>query len=154
MKMLIALLMTLLTASHAQAASDISAAYCRRAGTDDQLRPVPANLVSAFQRAFDLHAPAEYVIHTGSLRCADGVLLGCTTGANLPCGKADTRRDIPGADTWCRDNHDPSMIPAYVTGHASIYEWRCEGGRAVPVRQVQALDPHGFVAQYWRPLAP
>ena len=148
MRLLIALVLTLLTASHAQAATGISAAYCRRVGTDDRAQPVPANLVAAFQRAFDLHAPTDYVIHTSSLRCANGVLLGCTTGANLPCGKADTRRDIPGADAWCRDKHDPSMIPAYVTGHASIYAWRCEDARAVPVRQVQQVDPRGFVAQY------
>lgn len=151
MRLLGALLWTVAITSSAQA-SGISAAYCRRIGTDDALRPVPATMVPAFQRAFDLHAPADYVLHTGSLRCADGVLLGCTTGANLPCGKADTRRDIPGADAWCAENHDPPMIPAYVTGHASIYAWECHGHRAVPAQQVQTVDKQGFVAQYWRPL--
>lgn len=137
------------------AGAEMSAAYCRRVGTDDRVRPLPAELIPAFRRAFDLqHAPADYIAHTGFVRCADGVVMGCGVGANLPCGKADTRRDIPGADTWCRDNGDPAMIPAYVTGHASIYEWRCEGGRAVPVRQVQAVDARGFVARFWRKLDP
>ncbi len=154
MRLLAAVVLVVATASSAQA-SGISAAYCRRVGTDDQVRPVPAELIAAFRRAFDLqHAPAEYIAHTGFVRCADGVVMGCGVGANLPCGKADTRRDIPGADRWCRDNGDPAMIPAYVTGHASIYEWQCEGGRAVPVRQVQAADARGFVARFWRPLGP
>lgn len=153
MKLLATSLLILMAASSARA-HGISAAYCRRVGTDDALHSVPAELVPAFQHAFHLHAPAEFVLHTGSLRCASDALLGCTTGANLPCGKADTRRDIPGADAWCRDNHDPPMIPAYVTGHASIYEWRCEHSHAVPVRQVQTVDPRGFVAQNWRLLTP
>ncbi len=93
-------------------------------------------------------------MRTGFVRCADGAVLGCGVGANLPCGPADTRRDIPGADAWCRENHDPAMIPAYVTGHASIYAWRCEAGRAVPVKPVARVDAQGFVAAYWRRLRP
>lgn len=131
-----------------------AAAYCRRVGTDDRLRPVPPALVPAFQRAFGLHAPAGYIEHNSYIRCAHGVVLGCTVGANLPCGPADPRRDIPGADAWCRKNGDPAVIPAYVTGHASLYAWRCEAGRAVPVRQVARADDQGFVARYWRRVAP
>lgn len=132
-----------------------AAAVCRPGETDAAARPLPSSLLPAFRRAFGLeHAPAEYVLHTGFVRCAGGVPLGCGIGANLPCGPADTRRDIPGADAWCRENGNPPLIPAYVTGHASIYAWRCEAGRAVPVRQVAHADAQGFVAKYWRKLEP
>lgn len=142
-----------LTPARTEAAGpEISAAYCKQVGTDDHLHHVPPALVPAFQRAFGLHAPPQYVERSGFVRCAHGVLLGCGTGANLPCGPADTRRDIPGADTWCRENADPEIIPAYVTGHASIYAWHCQGGHAVPVRRIAELDDRGFVARYWKPL--
>jgi hypothetical protein len=126
--------------------------YCRRVGTDDTLRPLPASLVPQFLRQFGLHMPAEYAQRTGYIRCDGGKVLGCSVGANLPCGPSDTRRDIPGADAWCRENHDPDVIPAYVTGHASIYAWQCQGGRAVPVRQVAHPDDRGFIAEYWKRL--
>lgn len=125
---------------------------CRHLGTDDRLRPLPPALLPQFLRRFGPHMPADYALATGWIRCADGKVLGCSTGANLPCGKADTRRDIPGADAWCRAHHDPAVIPAYVTGHATLYAWRCRGGRAVPVRQVARPDRRGFVAGYWKRL--
>jgi hypothetical protein len=141
-----------LIAAQGARAAESPATYCRLVGTDDTLRPLPPSLVPQFQRAFGAHMPAEYAERSGYIRCDNGIVLGCTVGANLPCGPADTRRDIPGADAWCRRNHDPDMIPAYVTGHASIYAWRCAGGRAVPVRQVAHVDNRGFVAEYWRRL--
>ena len=56
----------------------------------------------------------------------------CTVGANLPCGKANTYCDpSAGVVQWCRDNPDASVVPAVATGHDTIYEWRCQGGRAV-----------------------
>jgi hypothetical protein len=56
--------------------------------------------------------------------------MGCMVGANLVCDKADQRR-AAGA-TWCRENPGATVIPMAATGHATIYEWSCNGRNAVP----------------------
>ena len=55
------------------------------------------------------------------------------TGANLPCGKMNTARDNQGADDYCRANPDVDVVPAFATGHDTIYSYRCAGGRPVIV---------------------
>ncbi len=142
---------TLLLAGAAARAEDL-AGYCRRVGTDDVTRPLPAALVPQFLRAFGLDLPPEVAGRTGLLRCEGGRILACNIGANLPCGRADTRRSIPAADAWCRENRGADPVPAYVTGHASVYAWRCRDGRAEPAAQVAHADARGFVAEYWKPL--
>lgn len=114
--------------------------------------PLPSTLLGAFVRAFRL--PSPEAARGAVVRCADGVLMGCGIGANLPCGPADTRRTIPAADIWCEQNPDAAFIPAYVTGHATLYAWRCDGERATIARQVAHADAAGYVAEYWRKLEP
>lgn len=144
-------MLALLLAAAPARAEDV-AALCRRIGTDDAVRKLPRALVPEFLRAFGLDMPAEIAERSGSVRCAEGRVLACNAGANLPCGKADARRDIPAADAWCAANPGSDVVPAYVTGHATLHAWSCQGGRAVPVRQVAHADARGFVAEYWRPL--
>jgi len=77
----------------------------------------------------------------------------CTVGANLPCGKADTKRaPSPGVVKWCRDNPDTEVVPAVATGHDTIYAWRCRGGAPSIVRQTLHVDPRGFIAEFWKAL--
>ncbi len=121
-------------------------------GIGPKPEPLPASLVDAFLRAFGLRAPE--LAQGAVVRCAGGKLLACTPGANLPCGHADTRQDLPPADAWCAQHQDAGWIPAYVTGHATIYAWRCDGPRAVIAGQVAHTDAQGYVAEYWRPLSP
>jgi hypothetical protein len=79
--------------------------YCQQIGTDDALRAIPTSLVPVAVRLFQLDArPAEQLQRSTYFRCANRHVLLCNLGANLPCGKADTRRDIPGADGWCADH--------------------------------------------------
>jgi hypothetical protein len=147
--------LALLCHAPAVRAEEDPAERCRRVGTDDALRPLPPALVPSFLRAFGLERmPAEVAERTAYVRCDGGRTLACSTGANLPCGPADARRDMPEADAWCRANGDAGagVVPAYVVGHATLYAWACRGGRAVPVRQVAHVDRRGFVAEYWRPL--
>jgi hypothetical protein len=126
---------------------------CRRVETDDTLRRLPPVPVPAFLRAFGLERmPAEVAERTAWIRCDGGRVLACGAGANLPCGPADARRELPGADAWCRANGGADVVPAYVAGHATLHLWGCRGDRAVPVRQVAHADRRGFVAEYWRPL--
>lgn len=115
-------------------------------------QPLPPSLLAAFVRAF--HLPTPQAARGAMVRCAGGTLLGCGIGANLPCGLADTRRRIPAAEAWCADHADARFIPAYVTGHATLYAWRCKSERAVAFRQVAHADASGYVAEYWRPLDP
>ena len=62
--------------------------YCQQIRTDDTLRTVPASLVSAVARLFQLEAmPLAQVGRSTYFRCADGQVFVCTVGANLACGK-------------------------------------------------------------------
>ncbi len=139
-------------ASEARAASP--AQYCRQAGTDDTVRPLPASLLPVAVRLFHLEAmPAPQVLRSTYFRCAEGDVWLCNTGANLPCGKADTRRTLPGATAWCSVHPGADFIPMYATGHATIYRWRCNGAKPAIAGTVHSVDRRGFIAQYWKPAA-
>jgi hypothetical protein len=129
-------------------------AVCARVGTDDTPRAIPEGLVAAVNAVFGTRMPVKVAVATTVFRCADGHVLVCTTGANLPCGAADTSRTPgPGAVEWCRTRPSADFIPAFATGHSTIYAWRCENGQARIVRQLQGVDPRGFVARYWKRLS-
>jgi hypothetical protein len=76
--------------------------------------------------------------------------MACTVGANLDCDKADTRRALPGATAWCRDNPGATGIPMAATGRATIYEWSCKGRRAVAGKVAMPIDPQGYIADNWK----
>ena len=135
----------------ASARAETPAQACARAGTDDTTRPIPASLVPTAQRLFGITAPAEAVKRLTLYRCLEGKVLLCTLGANLPCGKANRARSLPGASRFCRQSPGADVIPAYATGHDTIYRWRCEGTKAVPGEAVEALDARGFIARLWKP---
>jgi hypothetical protein len=126
-------------------------AYCRQAGTDDTLREIPASLVPTAVRLFGLsHMPTAIVQHGTYYRCFDSRVFICNVGANLPCGKADTSQNLPPANAWCADNPNSPFIPMYVTGHDTIYDWRCTGTKATPTKTIFHTDPSGFVAEMWK----
>ena len=134
-----------------RAQAESPAAVCRAVGTDDRLRSIPDSLVPAAMRLFHLDAmPADQVRRSTYFRCAQGRALVCTVGANLPCGKANTRRHLPAADAWCADHPASDFIPMYVTGHDTIYEWRCRDGRAAIVRTRFQIDRRGFIRRFWK----
>jgi len=112
-------------------ATDIFA-YCAGVGTAD--KPV-----------LDTAHPGNY------WRCMDGAVYICTVGANIPCDtKADRAKHNVGADSYCRENPDAAIVPAYATGHRTIYEWRCKRGVAAPGRFIARLDRRGFRTDLWR----
>jgi hypothetical protein len=136
-----------------KASAEPPAAYCQRAGTNDTTHPIPEALVPAVNAAFGTRMPASVAMDTTVFRCADHRVIVCTVGANLPCGKADTSRaPNSGAIRWCRDNPDADFVPAAITGHDTIYTWRCHAGAPQIARQTLHVDPHGFVAESWQPL--
>ena len=109
---------------------------------------VPPSLVLVVAAAFNIDKDAAP--NTAFVRCAGARLMGCYVGANLDCGKANTRRMLPGAAAWCRQNPGAANIPMAATGHDTVYEWSCEGTRAVAGRQVMKVDRQGYIADNWK----
>jgi hypothetical protein len=130
-------------------------AFCRSVGTDDTVRAIPDALVPGARKLFHLESmPVDEIRRGTFFRCFEGRVLVCTIGANLPCGKADTRDRLPGTDAWCAENPGSEFIPMAVTGHDTIYRWRCLGTKAAVVGTQFKVDPRGFVVDYWKPLGP
>jgi hypothetical protein len=113
--------------------------------------PVPKDLEAAVASTFGL--PVDVVRGGAFVRCSGAKLLACAVGANLNCGKANTRRSQPGASEFCRANPDADNIPMAATGHDTIYAWRCVGRRAVAGNAVVVVDPDGYDAGNWKEVA-
>jgi hypothetical protein len=153
------IVMLLLGAGSARAADAGLAEQCARLQDDDTIHgyepSLHAGLLSAFSKLFPAspNPPDERAIEAGShIRCMDGRLLACFTGANLPCEKIDRGRANPGAEAFCRDNPSAGGVPAYATGHATIYSYRCVSGRPEIDGTLFTLDRRGFAAELWTPL--
>jgi hypothetical protein len=112
---------------------------------------VPADLLATVAQAFHIdHAVAAT---TAAVRCIGPKLVACYDGANLNCDKADTRRTLPGATTWCREHPGSTNIPMAATGHATIYDWSCSDRRAVAGKIIVTIDPHGYGTDNWIEIA-
>ena len=142
------ILILLLAAEEARAQYAVE--LCREKGTDDDVRPIPQSLVPAAKRVFGLRMPDQQVLHSTVFRCADRRVLLCTYGANLPCGKANSDRDLPGAEAWCRDHPNADFVPRFAIPLGNIYNWGCVGRRPKVLAQIEKIDPGGFVARYWK----
>jgi hypothetical protein len=132
------------------AAANAPRQYCAHVGDDDTSRPVPLSLAPAIKRL--LNISGKYALDTTQYRCASGKVLLCATGANLPCGKANTSTELPGTNDWCKENPNSAFIPMFVTGHDTIYEWHCEGTVAKPGKTIGVVDARGFFVDYWKEL--
>jgi hypothetical protein len=110
--------------------------------------PVPVDLLPAVAKTFDIGV--DVARPAATIRCVGSKLMACYVGANLNCGKADTRRSLPGATAFCRDNPGADSIPMVVTGHDTIFDWRCIGRRAVAGKQNMAVDSQGYIAGNWK----
>jgi hypothetical protein len=97
--------------------------------------------------------PNEQAFQAGAhIRCMDGRLLACFTGANLPCEKMNAARDNKGAEAFCQANPDAPVVPAFATGHDTIYSYRCVGRRAEIAGTTFPPDARGFAATLWAPV--
>jgi hypothetical protein len=88
-------------------------------------------------------------------RCADGQVMACLYGANIPCdSKAFTsRKPTQAVVDYCKQNPDSQFVPMYVTGHETSLSWACHGPRPVVVRS-EAVDAQGYVKAYWKAVSP
>ena len=126
-------------------------AFCSAHETDATTRPIPPALAPAVIAAFAVSMTPAEIATNGVIRCADGHLLACLVGANLNCGKADTRTGNPDASAWCRDHPSADFIPRYAILAGNIYGWRCAAGIPEVVDRIEDIDRHGFVTRYWKP---
>ena len=100
-------------------------------------------------------APAEFQ-KSALWRCMNGQVWICHFGANLPCQeKADTAQTPSTAmKDYCQANPTAEIIPAVVTGRATVYEWQCQAGEPQVIRQIFQVDPRGYLADFWYELTP
>jgi hypothetical protein len=101
-------------------------------------------------------APMEPFVAGTFWRCMDGKVWACFVGANLPCTeKADTSRTpTPDMADFCKANPNSDFIPAYITGRATVYEWRCTNGAPEIVKQIVEPDAQGFQSNIWYEISP
>ncbi len=127
---------------------------CALVTNDDRVRPIPITLVPPARQLFSFSesAPDKYIQKGTSFRCMAGKVWLCNTGANLVCGKADTSRISAGATDFCEQNPGSEVIPMAATGHGTAYEWTCQGKKAVISKQIETVDPRGFIAENWKQL--
>jgi hypothetical protein len=139
-------------------------AYCACVGTVDvpdarYTGPqVPDSVANALRKALNVSTsePADLFARGTSWRCMDGKVYGCNVGANIPCtALANTSREPtqPMLD-FCSANQNADVIPAVVTGHNGIYDWRCNNGAPEIVKQVFQVDPRGYIRDFWYELKP
>jgi hypothetical protein len=132
-------------------AAESAGSLCARRGDDDRVRPIPQSLAAPAREALGLAEPDVELARATVYRCMGGVAWVCNHGANLSCAKANLARVSAGANAWCKANPGSSVVPAYVTGHDTIYSWTCAGATAI-VSHAIPVDKRGFAADQWKPI--
>jgi len=137
-------------------------AYCAAVGTIDAPdtrytgEAVPEGVAQSLQAALKTDMPVDVLSNGTSWRCMDGQVYGCFVGANLPCTDKANIDKTPAQALidFCQDaaNTNAEAIPAAVTGHNTVYSWRCTDGQPEAVDQVFQVDAQGFIADIWYPL--
>ena len=147
--MILALFASSLVLPAPASAAGLAAAYCSD-GAKTNERPLPSKLAAPAAQALDVDVA---IVKTGAYyRCSGGRLLVCAVGANLWCGKADTDTRPARVVAYCRNNADAVLAPMAVTGHATIYAWRCAHGVPEIEPSPMAVDSDGYIADNWREL--
>ncbi|MGD0641722.1 MAG: hypothetical protein ABSC22_13325 [Roseiarcus sp.] len=126
----------------------VAAGYCPDGASHRVAQKVPAGLAPAVAKTFGVGVDA--LDDAAFVRCVGAKLMACWVGANLDCGQANTQRTLPGATAYCLENPGSPGIPMAATGHDTIYEWRCDGPRAVAGKIVMPVDAQGYVADNWK----
>ena len=134
-------------------------AYCKAAGTVDSPGAdytgpkVPESIARGLKKAFGSpeSTPLDMFMNGTYWRCMDGNVYACNVGANLPCeSKADVRKEpTEGMNEYCKENASSDFIPMYVTGHSTVYDWKCDGTTAVAGKQLSEVDAQGYQKNIW-----
>ncbi len=138
-------------------------AYCAAVGTVDVPDArytgslVPEAIARGLRNVFNTPDTSLDVFMKDTFwRCMNGKVYACTVGANLPCeSKANTSRVPTRAEKdFCQQNPNADFIPMSVTGHETVYEWRCKSGIPEIVREFTQPDARGFLSNIWYEINP
>ena len=139
-------------------------AYCQAVGTIDAPGKeytgpaVPESMAVALKKAWGSpeSAPLDTFIKGTYWRCMDGKVYACNVGANLPCDeKADVSKEpTQGMKDYCKENAGSDFIPMYVTGHSTIYDWKCDGTTPVAGKAFAEVDKQGYQKGIWYEIQP
>lgn len=138
-------------------------AYCAAVGTIDSpdaryVGPaIPDSILEGMIAKGIVPADAPLEFRRNAVwRCMGGHVWVCHFGANLPClEKADiSKTPASEMEDYCKANPGVEGIPAYITGRATVYEWKCNSGKPEAVRQVSQVDPQGYLTIFWYELVP
>jgi hypothetical protein len=133
-------------------------AYCAAVGTADtpDVRytgpRMPDAVAQGLKKASGASADAPIEMFTTGAywRCMDGKVYACTVGANLPCdSKANTDKTPTQPEIDYSQANPSDFIPAYITGHDTIYIWRCKAGKAEIDSQGFHVDKQGYIVEIW-----
>lgn len=134
-------------------------AYCEAAGTVDSPGAdytgpeVPEPIAKGLKKAFGSpeSTPLDIFMKGTYWRCMDGKVYACNVGANLPCeSKADVSKEpTEGMNEYCKENAGSDFIPMYVTGHSTVYDWKCDGATPVAGKQLSEVDSQGYQKNIW-----
>lgn len=120
--------------------------YCAKVGNDDKTKSITPDLLPFVRKQFSGSDDAFLKAST-FYRCMGGSVWVCNVGANLPCYGPDRSKGSSAINDYCRDNPNEDFIPMAVTGHATIYSWKCDNGK--PIRTPLKLDARGFHTDIW-----
>jgi hypothetical protein len=128
--------------------------YCKAVGTIDKpdARYVGPKLPAWMAEKLNMQPDQAKLMEW---RCANGVVLACQYGANIPCdSKAMTSKEPTQAIIdYCRQNADSQFVPMYVTGHDTSVSWGCHGSRPVVIRSAR-VDAQGYQEDFWQKVSP
>lgn len=142
-------LLVIISVSESLAASELARQYCG-ASPDTPQKLASGELTTRIAETFGLDVG---MARGGSFyRCVSGRLLVCTVGANLPCGKANLATSMKEASAYCSRNPNALNIPMAVTGHDTVWSWRCAGTTAQAEGPLQKIDPQGYFEENWKEL--
>jgi hypothetical protein len=125
-----------------------AARYCASGTVGKVAIAVPRKLGPLVAETFAIGV--DQARESAYVRCAGGKLMACWVGANLDCGRANVHRSLLGANAYCRDNPGSDSIPMAATGHDTIYDWKCDGKRAVAGKANRTVDAQGYIADNWK----
>jgi len=139
--------------------------YCDAVGTIDTPDAryagiqIPDEIINGFKKAAGLEVstePIDMFKKATIWRCMDNKVYACNFGANLPCNsKANTDKTPTQAmEEYCAANSGSDFIPASVTGHTTIYSWRCAKSTPELLDQIEKVDAAGYWAQIWYKIEP
>ena len=117
----------------------------------------PDNVVDGLMKAMNMAAGADRAAFAARTqwRCMGGKVYGCNIGANIPCGEKANVDKTPTAEMkeFCTAMPAADVIPAAVTGRATVYSWRCTAGQPAIDKELTKPDARGFLSSFWYEVA-